>query len=522
MGGKGRPGHGGLAAGAAAIALVLLGGCGGDSGEEAPAAAQEIFDEEPYASARWGYRVEDLDGGDPSIAAGDDLMVGTGSSAKLFTLGTVYEDLGPRRRLETPVYELDGDLVLVGSGDLALGGRNALEGRFDFEPIDKVYANEIPGAALPPGDPLAGLEDLARQVADAGIESVGDVRVDDRLFEPFEAQGGTVTPVFVNDNQVNVVMTPTRPGRPVEVETFPETDLFEIEVDVKTVPGEGEGDTAGQQIQVEQDPDEPSSATISGSLERGAEPAVRALVVPDPAAFARALFIAELSEAGVEVEASADAPNRLDGLPDVDSYGDSAARKVAALSSPELGVLGTMILSTSYNDGANTMLCLLAVEAGSQTCTDGLTTINDLIAAADGVDPAEVALLDGQGGDPASVTPRAMNAWLAWSQDRPWGPVLADGLPILGETGVLAVVGQDSPARGKVAAKTATSVHPLPPDGRIFVLSEGLAGFLETEEGRKVFSVYVSGGLFDDFNGLFEVGEDVAAVAAAFQQDPEG
>ena len=53
-----------------------------------------------------------------------------GSSAKLFSVSAVWKILGPDTRFTTPVYILgsrkgervEGDLVLVGSGDLTLGG----------------------------------------------------------------------------------------------------------------------------------------------------------------------------------------------------------------------------------------------------------------------------------------------------------------------------------------------------------------------------------------------------------------
>ena len=45
-------------------------------------------------------------------------------------------------------------------------------------------ANGIPGATLTPEDPLAGLNELARQVKASGVTHIsGDVVIDDRLFK---------------------------------------------------------------------------------------------------------------------------------------------------------------------------------------------------------------------------------------------------------------------------------------------------------------------------------------------------
>jgi serine-type D-Ala-D-Ala carboxypeptidase/endopeptidase (penicillin-binding protein 4) len=161
-----------------------------------PAAAAEIMAKAPYATARWLYYVADADSGDVLLANRADEMVFTASTAKGFMVGSVYGTLGPDTRLTTPVYAttpvdegvIDGDLVLVASGDLALGGRNALEGRFDHtfdaDSVDHLYANIAPNATRV-GDPLAGLDDLARQIADRGITRVdGDVVIDTASGSP--------------------------------------------------------------------------------------------------------------------------------------------------------------------------------------------------------------------------------------------------------------------------------------------------------------------------------------------------
>ena len=134
-----------------------------------------------FKTARWIYSVSDPKTGEVLLANRPDELVFTASTAKNFTVGSVYAAVGPDATLTTPVYAtaapvdgvVDGDLVLVASGDLALGGRGAMEGRFDHTftatTIDHVYGDVAPNATLVPDDPLAGLDDLARQVKAAGI-----------------------------------------------------------------------------------------------------------------------------------------------------------------------------------------------------------------------------------------------------------------------------------------------------------------------------------------------------------------
>lgn len=514
-------------------ATLVLAACGGEDAEQAgtageggrearvgqvPTGAEDIFDKDTYDSARWTYRVQPVGNDDPTLAAGDRIMTVLGSTAKLFTVASAYEALGPDKTITTPVYDVGGDLVLVAMGDLAMGGRGADKGRFNSAPIDKVYANAIPGASIPEGNPLAGLKDLAEQTAESGVKKVRDVNIDDRLFETYDAGGtggGAVSPIVINDNQVDIKITPTEPGEPAKVEISPETGLYSIDVDVETVEGNGDGESRGQDLDVIPS-DDPDSQTVKGSIEVGSDPAVRSFIPPDPALFAKELFIAELEKAGVKVTDPTDR-NTLEGLPALDAYDKDD--EVAALASPPIKRFGSMVLTTSYNQGADMLLCYLAIAMKSNSCDDGLDTIYGLVEDQAGIDLSKVVLVDGHGADPASATPEAINAWLQWTTEQPWSADFEEGLPVLGESGSLASSGTDSPARGKVAAKTGTSVRGVPPNGRLYVTTQGLAGFLDTDDGKQIFSIYVSGAVFDELiNGLFTVGGDVAKVSAAFQQ----
>src|SRR5262249_28784154 len=151
-------------------------------------------------------------------------------------------------RFRTPVYRrgpvddsgvLDGDLILVASGDLTLGGRTTANGEIAFEDSDHIYANWAPDATLTKEDPLAGIDALAKQIAAAGIRRItGEVLIDDRLFEHTESSGSgpaKVTPIIVNDNVLDFTFEPTEPGQPAKTIWRPESALFQVEFDVQTV-----------------------------------------------------------------------------------------------------------------------------------------------------------------------------------------------------------------------------------------------------------------------------------------------
>ena len=159
--------------------------------------------------------------------------------------------------------------------------------------------------------------------------------------------------------------------------------------------------------------------------------------------------------------------------------------EVASLQSAPLKAFGTMILETSYNTGANALLCLLAARSGSTDCDDGLQAIRAAIDKA-GIDSDAVVLVDGQGADPASTTPKQMTDWMTWAAEQPWGDSFVAGQPVLGESGTLGLTGADSPARGKIAAKTGTSAAGDPATGRTLFNVQALAGYLTADDGRRV------------------------------------
>lgn len=239
--------------------------------------------------------------------------------------------------------------------------------------------------------------------------------------------------------------------------------------------------------------------------------------VPDAADWARTLFIEALERAHVSVGAPALRSNDQSRLPAEKTV--PTMPKLAALQSPPLQALGSMILRTSYNTGANAMLCLLAARAGSTDCTDGLKTVRGAVDKA-GLTSDVVVLTDGEGAYPASATPAQLVAWLRWANAQPWGPALAAGQPILGETRTIAAVGTDSPAKGNIAAKTGTVAVVDPTTGRALFNVQSLAGYMTTDGGRRlVFDVSMSGGSYPDvLTGLQQANADVGMVAASIQQ----
>jgi D-alanyl-D-alanine carboxypeptidase/D-alanyl-D-alanine-endopeptidase (penicillin-binding protein 4) len=174
-----------------------------------PAAATDVMQGPRYAGSRWYVHVSDRATGAALYELNADQLVLPASTTKLWSTSAALDTFGPDFRFETPVYrrggvagdELRGDLILVAVGDLTMGGRDRPDGTIAFTGLDHAEANALPGAQLTDTDPLAGLDDLARQVAAAGIRRVsGDVLVDARMFDQTPKDDYILSPIMINDN----------------------------------------------------------------------------------------------------------------------------------------------------------------------------------------------------------------------------------------------------------------------------------------------------------------------------------
>src|SRR5690348_4968616 len=151
----------------------------------------QAIDRPEYRHATFGIEFYDLDTKTPIYALNADKLFVPGSTTKLVTEGTALTLLGPDYRSHTRIYRtgpierdgtLDGDLVLVASGDPNLSGRIRPDGTLDFENVDHAYDGSADTRAVP-GDPLLVIRELAAQVAAHHITRVrGHVLVDVSLF----------------------------------------------------------------------------------------------------------------------------------------------------------------------------------------------------------------------------------------------------------------------------------------------------------------------------------------------------
>src|SRR5262245_57880190 len=99
-----------------------------------------ITDAPEYKPARWGMLVVDAKTGRTVYEQNPDKLFLPASVTKLYTCATAIEEIGPDFHFTTPVYRrgevkdrvLDGDLILVASGDLTFGGRRGKTSAIEF------------------------------------------------------------------------------------------------------------------------------------------------------------------------------------------------------------------------------------------------------------------------------------------------------------------------------------------------------------------------------------------------------
>ncbi len=479
----------------AAVALVFTNAVRAD--ESLASKIEAVIKAPEYQSARWGILVVDAETNKVVYEQNADKLFSPASVTKLYSCGAALAALGKDYKFDTPVYRrgefsggvLKGDLILVASGDFALGGRTMADGRMAFKDHDHIYAGFLDtNTELTDTDPLAGIKALAHQVKEAGVKEIkGDVLIDDRLFEHARGSGSgpdIVTPIMVNDNIIDVTVKPgAEAGEPAQVEFRPKTDYIQIDAKVATVSS-GKPRITTERVG-------PQRYVVRGTIAVASKPVVRICPVDEPNGFAQALFIEALRKEGITVDASILKPPTAE-LPEKESY--AKLMRVALLTSPPLSEALKVTLKVSHNLYASCLPMLLAVKSGKRTLTDGLSlqgkALKDL-----GVDIKTVSFQSGAGGGNGDrATPRTTVQLLQKFAARADAAEFRAMLPILGDDGTLVdVVPKDSPARGKVVGKTGTYTDADLLNGRVLLRSKALAGYMTSASGRPlIYAMFVN------------------------------
>jgi D-alanyl-D-alanine carboxypeptidase/D-alanyl-D-alanine-endopeptidase (penicillin-binding protein 4) len=505
-----------------------LSGASGESPVVGPqnltSALAAIENHSRYDQATWGYVAEDEKSGTVLASQNAKSMFDPGSTMKIYSTATALRLYGPAYRFTTPAYRegtmssgtLNGNLVLVGSGDLSLGLRDQQNGTMYYEnlpDLDQSYANVgLPGAVEPPGNPLAGLNQIAAKIRASGINAVnGNIVVDDRLFDSYDGfPDGNMSSIWVNENLIDALVTPGSVGQAASVSWRPMTAQYAVANKVTTV-----GTKGSTSLQIEEPT--PGALVVTGQIAAGSAPTLVVHEVDDPAAFARSAFIEALQQAGITVNAAPGGPNPSSLLPTKGSYQSSDV--VGSYESLPLSQFTNLILKVSYNRGADLMTCLAAVKTGSTDCQQGLAAELTTIAGL-GISSRSVFPLDGAGSDDQGrTTAGALAEFLRRVTTTSYGPTMEESLPVLGRNGTVANVLLQSPAAGHVALKTGNRAIGSATN-QLMLLGNSLAGYINTRSGHHVTFMIVVGNVpLDSPQDVLTVTDEQAQMVAAMYED---
>ena len=394
--------------------------------------------------AQWGILAVNLRTGRTIIDYHADRHLVPASNTKLYTAAAALALLGADYRFYTPILatgpvvegQLQGDLVVVGIGDPSWSAR------MRDDDATSVFA---------------GWADSLRQ---RGIESIsGDIVGVDALFdglpfgygwmwddEPFRF-GAPISALSFNDNMVAIKILP-RPGQTPELELHPVTSYLTIHNNLTTL------DTLNNPDSLEADWEldrlrGSSHVYLDGisrpdTIETGA-------AVENPPLFTAHVLKEVLEREGLAIAGEAVGFARYGPHRDpLELAGDTLFMFV----SPALGEVIHEMNKESVNLLSEMLLRSLASDVeGGASAEAGLRRARPVWAAL-GVDTTTIRLVDGSGVSHINrVTPRSTVALLTAMQG---DSTFFHSLPIAGVDGTLEDLMTDSPATGRVFAKTGT------------------------------------------------------------------
>jgi D-alanyl-D-alanine carboxypeptidase/D-alanyl-D-alanine-endopeptidase (penicillin-binding protein 4) len=430
----------------------------------------------PTSKGEWGLLIVDAESGETLYEQNADKYFVPASNMKLFTTALALAKLGPEYRFRTTLETrgavssegmLSGDLVLVGRGDPNLSNR-----KFPYE-LKEEFDGPLEKAFVELADTL-----VAKGVKEISGDVVGDDsyfprerypngwEIDDMVWE----YGAAISAIVVDDNTVALTLTPGElAGNPVQAAVTPATPDFTVENSVTTAAADVKSDMTLTR--------EPGSNLIivKGSLPAKSAPRKLVLAIEEPALHAAALLKRLLEERGIRIAGVARARH------DHAEPGGEPLVLAEHVSVP-LGDAVKLINKISQNLHTEMLLRTVARQSGVWATTDELMKIPADFYAAAGIEPGDVIQTDASGLSRHDlVTPRAIVTLLSFAQKQSWfGPYYAS-LPVAATDGTLEDRMKNTPAAGRIHAKTGSVEH-----------VRTLSGFAETPGGRRVIFSFLS------------------------------
>jgi len=430
----------------------------------------------PASKGEWGLLVTDAESGEILYEQNADKYFVPASNMKLFSTALALAKLGPDFRFHTTLETrgtisnegvLSGDVALVGRGDPNLSNR-----RFPYQ-----LKEEFDG---PPEKVLAELADtlVAKGVKEISGDAIGDDsyfprerypngwEIDDMVWE----YGAAISSIVVDDNTVTLTLTPgEQAGSPVQALVSPATPDFTVENNVVTSAGEVKSDLTLKR--------EPGAklVVVKGTLPAKGTPRKLVLAIEEPAQHAAATLQRLLEARGVKIGGAAKARHER-----VDTPGEATV--LAEHISVPLGDSVKLVNKISQNLHTEMLLRAVARQNGTWNMPDDLMKTPAEFYAAAGIAPGDVIQTDASGLSRHDlVTPRAIVTLLSFAQKQTWFVPYYESLPVAGVDGTLEDRMKNTPAAGRIHAKTGSVEH-----------VRTISGFAETLSGRRLIFSFLS------------------------------
>jgi D-alanyl-D-alanine carboxypeptidase/D-alanyl-D-alanine-endopeptidase (penicillin-binding protein 4) len=415
----------------------------------------------------WGIAVHSLDRNERLFELNPRTMLVPASVAKVVSVATAAEAVGwdyqfvTTLRATGPIRDgvLEGDLLIVGSGDPTIGGRAG-------------PAASEPGAA---GDDLAA---WIGAIEAAGIRRIsGRIIGDDDSIEDPRPQlawawddlgypgGALFGALNFAENRLAVTITAgPQPGAAATLDVGPHALSRALSNRVLTVAS-----GAAAFVWPEQRPGDPL-LTIAGTVTAGAPPVTLNVSAGNPTFWFASVLRARLQQHGIVADGAAWDVDDVVPAPD-----RAAAVVLHTHRSRPLSEVAQPLLKNSINLYAEAVMRLNAAPGAVATNDRALEGFNSRLAAW-GVPAGAQQLIDGSGlSRRNAIAADAVVAILQRVHDPTMSSALMTGLPVAGVDGTLRTRMTGTAAAGNVRAKTGSMSN-----------IRTLAGYVTTRDGERL------------------------------------
>lgn len=402
---------------------------------------EDIFNDPNFSNANWGVVIQSLVTGEYFYKRNENKLFMPASNTKLFTTAAGLLLLGNNYRFKTEIFMrgnidgsvLRGDLIIKGYGDPSISGR------FYNENVTQIF------------------ELWADSLLDRGIDEItGNIIGDDNVFDEkglgtgwswdyesdwYAAPSGALS---LNDNCVDIVITPTKAGSKATITTSPNSKYIILNGNVITV---NKDSTAGIYLYRERGT---NIVTVYGKINENSEPIKRYCTINNPTQYFVVVLTDVLIKKGIKVKGF---PLDIDDLTEPISYEN--AQLLFNHYSPLLKDIIKVINKSSQNFFAEQLIKIIGHEKeGIGSAVNGISAAKKIYSDM-GINPDGLQIVDGSGLSRLNlVSPNQIVSLLSYMNKDEQFLHFYNSLPIAGVDGSLAKRMRKARTQNNVRAKT--------------------------------------------------------------------